>query len=89
MTSFGTRTHHVPGYFDANMSSRHTEYASLQLKSRTPVWRANGEQHDVAGKSSEPETGDMRHSRFHFPHHRAHPELAYSFVVQSCTSITL
>lgn len=35
------------------------------------------------------ETGDTQHSRFHFLHHRAHPELAYSFVVQLCSSITL
>lgn len=65
---------------DANTSTRGTTNVLLQLKSRTPVWRANGEQRYVAGKSSEPETGDMRHSRFH---------KAYSFVVQLYTSITL
>lgn len=64
-------------------------YMLLQLKSRTPGCRANGEHRYMAGKSSEPETGDARHSRFHFLCHRAHPELAYSFVVQLCSSVTL
>lgn len=60
-------------------------YMLLQLKSR----RQSGEHRCMAGKSSEPETGDTWHSPFHFLHHRAHPVLAYSFVVQLCTSITL
>lgn len=85
---FDTRIQQDPENFDANVSTG----GSTHCRNWSPERQSGGQSASIAtlqGKSSEPETGDTQHSRFHFLHHRAHPELAYSFVVQLCSSITL